>query len=100
MKIIKHSKNALIYDKITKNKSNHRLSFNEFNNYMNSLLNKGIKTFHIAKGKNSGNIVVFVDEITGFYASSNDELRLQKGINDNFARLYGGVWEVIEKINF
>ena len=100
MKIIKHSKNALIYDKIIKNNSNSILSFNEFDNYMNTLFNEGIKTFYIAKGKNSGNIVLFFSETKGFYVSHNDKLPMQRGINDGFARLHGGVWEVVEEICF
>ena len=100
MKIIKHSKNALIYDKIIKYSRHSLLNFNEFNNYMNALSYEGIKTFYIARGRNSGNIVLFCDEITGFYVSHNDELPMQRGINDGFARLHGGVWEVVEEICF
>ena len=100
MKIIKHSKNALIYDKITKYSCHSLLNFNEFNNYMNTLSCEGIKTFYIARGRNSGNIVLFFDEIKGFYVSHNDELTMQRGINDGFASLHGGVWEVVEEISF
>ena len=100
MKIIKHSKNALIYDKIIKYSRHSLLNFNDFNNYMNTLSYEGIKTFYIARGRNSGNIVLFCNETTGFYVSHNDELPMQRGINDGFSRLHGGVWEVVEEINF
>ena len=100
MKIIKHSKNALIYDKIIKYSHHSLLNFNEFNNYMNALYYEGIKTFYIARGRNSGNIVLFFDEIKGFYVSHNGTLAMQRGINDGFARLHGGVWEIVEEINF
>ena len=100
MKIIKHSKNALIYDEIRKYSRHNLLNFNEFNNYMNALSSEGIKTFYIARGRNSGNIVLFCDETTGFYVSHNDEFPMQMGINDGFARLHGGVWEIVEEINF
>ena len=100
MKIIKHSKNALIYDRITKYSRHSLLNFNEFNNYMNALYCEGIKTFYIAKGRDSGNIVLFFDEMKGFYVSHNDELSMQRGINYGFARLHGSVWEIVEEINF
>ena len=100
MKIIKHSRNALIYDKIIKYSHHSLLDFNEFNNYMNTLFYEGIKTFYIARGRNSGNIVLFFDEMKGFYVSHNDELPMKIGINDGFARLHGGVWDIVEELNF
>ena len=67
---------------------------------MNTLSCEGIKTFYIARGRNSGNIVLFCDEMKGFYVSHNDILPMQRGINDGIARLHGGVWEVVEEIVF
>lgn len=100
MKIIKYSKNALIYDKIIKYSRHSLLNFNEFNNYMNALYYEGIKTFYIARGRNSGNIVLFCNEMKGFYVSHNDESFMQRGINDGFSRLHGGVWDIVEELNF